>query len=417
MSWSKERVPKYRKHRSSGQAVVTINGVTHYLGPHGTNVSKSAYDRLIAEWLASGRASSYGVSDASLTIVELIAAYLKHVGKVHGVGPRSEHSQDVRALQPLRRLYGRSSATEFGVLQFKAVREATSTPGRSRPYVNELMRRVVALFKWAAAEGLLPAAIAQNLAIIPGLRRGKCGLPETEPVLPVDDAVIDDTLPHLQDVVADMVRLQRLTGARPDEVCGLRPCDVDRSGKAWIYSPRRHKTQHHGRDRRILIGPKAQAVLLRYLARDAEAHCFRPVDSEKKRRATMAENRKTPISYGNRPGTNRKAKPRRQPGERYTTESYRRAIHRGCDRAFPHPDLGAIAVAKLTVVQAEELARWQSAHRWSPNQLRHAAATEIRREFGLEAAQIVLGHAQADVTQVYAERDMAKGLEVAMRIG
>jgi site-specific recombinase XerD len=49
---------------------------------------------------------------------------------------------------------------------------------------------------------------------------------------------------------------------------------------------------------------------------------------------------------------------------------------------------------------------------WHPNWLRHARATEIRHAFGIEAAQVVLGHARADVTQVYAE----KNLELAMRI-
>ena len=45
---------------------------------------------------------------------------------------------------------------------------------------------------------------------------------------------------------------------------------------------------------------------------------------------------------------------------------------------------------------------------WHPNQLRHTAATEIRRQFGLEAAQVIFGHAKADVTQIYAERDTEK---------
>lgn len=52
----------------------------------------------------------------------------------------------------------------------------------------------------------------------------------------------------------------------------------------------------------------------------------------------------------------------------------------------------------------------------SPNRLRHATATEIRREFGLEETQVMLGNAKADVTQVYAERDLAKGVEVARKI-
>jgi integrase len=73
--------------------------------------------------------------------------------------------------------------------------------------------------------------------------------------------------------------------------------------------------------------------------------------------------------------------------------------------------------SSFTDDQKAELRKWQPQYRWSPNQLCHTAATEIRREFGLEAAQVILGHSQANVTQVYAERDMAKGLEVARRIG
>lgn len=66
-------LPKYRKHRASGQALVSINGRDHYLGPHGTKTSRLAYDRLVAEWLASGRSPSLGVAAAELTIVEMLA--------------------------------------------------------------------------------------------------------------------------------------------------------------------------------------------------------------------------------------------------------------------------------------------------------------------------------------------------------
>ncbi|MCA9018460.1 MAG: hypothetical protein KDA77_24275, partial [Planctomycetaceae bacterium] len=48
-------LPRYRKHRASGQAIVELNGHRHYLGPHGTKASKVEYDRLIAEWLANHR--------------------------------------------------------------------------------------------------------------------------------------------------------------------------------------------------------------------------------------------------------------------------------------------------------------------------------------------------------------------------
>ena len=48
-------LPKYRKHRASGQAVVTIAGRMHYLGPMGSKASRVQYDRIILEYLASGR--------------------------------------------------------------------------------------------------------------------------------------------------------------------------------------------------------------------------------------------------------------------------------------------------------------------------------------------------------------------------
>ncbi len=55
--------------------------------------------------------------------------------------------------------------------------------------------------------------------------------------------------------------------------------------------------------------------------------------------------------------------------------------------------------------------------RFHPNQIRHTVGTEVRAKFGLEAAQVLLGHSRADVTQTYAERDMAKAVEVARKIG
>jgi site-specific recombinase XerC len=60
---------------------------------------------------------------------------------------------------------------------------------------------------------------------------------------------------------------------------------------------------------------------------------------------------------------------------------------------------------------------WRAKHCWSPNQLRHAAATAIRRKFGLEAAQVILGHSELSTTQVYAERDLTRAAAVIKEIG
>jgi integrase len=233
----------------------------------------------------------------------------------------------------------------------------------------------------------------------------------------VDDETVKATLPHLPDVVADMIAVQRFAGMRPQEICILRPCDVDRSGEVWIYRPMSHKTEHHNRDRVILIGPQAQGILLRYLARDTEMFCFRPVDSEKKRRAAQHATRKTPIGHGNSPGTNVKQNPKSEPGERYDVATYRRAIHRGCDKAFPHPDLARIKESELSEAQLVAKRQWQSSHRWSPNRLRHTAGTAVRKQFGVECARLILGHQSLSTTEIYAEANQAKALEVARIIG
>lgn len=231
-------LPKYQKHRASGQAVVKLYGRCHYLGPHGTAASKREYDRLVAEWLSSGRSTSYGANPERYAVVELVVDFLTHAKAYYGCGPRGTYATMVRACRPLKQLYSRLAVEEFGVQQFKAIRQQLVDANLSRSYINETMRRVVAVFRWGAGEGLIPASVVQTLDVIPGLRKGRSGVRETDPVKPVDAAIVEATLSQLPTIVADMVRFQQLTGARPGDVCGLRPCDVDRTtgGEVWLNS-------------------------------------------------------------------------------------------------------------------------------------------------------------------------------------
>ena len=66
------RVPRYRRHKRSGQAIVTLNGRDHYLGPHGSQTSVSEYDRLVAEWLASGRRLEQAEANAAKSDADLV---------------------------------------------------------------------------------------------------------------------------------------------------------------------------------------------------------------------------------------------------------------------------------------------------------------------------------------------------------
>jgi integrase len=275
------------------------------------------------------------------------------------------------------------------------------------------------MFRWGVAQELLPFASYGALAAVPGLKRGRTVARESMPILPVDEATITATLKHLPQVVADMVRLQRLVGCRPGEVCNLRPCDVDASRGIWVYTPLSHKTQHHGRTRRIFIGPHAQDILRPYLNRPQESYCFSPSDSERKRRFEMRNRRRTSFNPSRR--NVRKLKLRRPPTDRYTKDSYCRAIARACEIAFGmSKELRCISI-KLSEDEKSRLraqaAAWRSQHVWSPNQLRHAAATEIRNRYGIEAARVALGHTTVACTELYAERDFTLAARVASEIG
>jgi integrase len=54
---------------------------------------------------------------------------------------------------------------------------------------------------------------------------------------------------------------------------------------------------------------------------------------------------------------------------------------------------------------------------WHPNMIRHRVGTDIRASDGLEAAQCLLGHSRADVTQLYAERNERLAAELVRKLG
>jgi len=352
-------LPKYRHHKASGQAVVTLSGTDVYLGPWGSKVSRLEYDRMVSEWLQNGRALLRSELSA-IRVTEVIAAYWAFASKYyvkHGK-PTDELACIRVALRFVRQLYGHTPATEFGPLALKTVRQKMIEAGHSRGYLNKNVSRIRRAFRWAVEQELVAPHVHHGLTAVTGLRRGRSGARETEPVKPAPEQDVEATIKHLTQVVADMVRIQRLSGCRPAEICDMRPCDIDRSGPVWRYVPASHKCEHHGTERVVYLGPQAQAILRPYLLRGETDHCFKP--------------------------------PRRRSAQ-YSSYAYRRQIHRAAEKA--------------------------GCQKWSPNQLRHAAATVVRDRFGLEAAQVVLGHSRADVTQVYAERNQRLAAEVMASIG
>ena len=127
----------------------------------------------------------------------------------------------------------------------------------------------------------------------------------------------------------------------------------------------------------------------------------------------MRANRKTPIQPSQQ--CRKKHKARRLPGERYTTMAVDHAIRKAIDRANTERSCDA---CKL-LPPAERCPECQSGAipHWHPHHLRHAKATEIRREYGLDVARVVLGHRNPQITELYAEIDTAKAAAVMERLG
>ncbi|QDT67465.1 site-specific tyrosine recombinase XerC [Planctomycetes bacterium MalM25] len=392
------RLPTYAHFKPRNQACVWIKRRRIYLGPYGSPESHERYAAIIKRLLAGQAVEGYeedlgGSSETrtALTIADLAVRYGEVARKRYRSDgkPNAEAEMLVSALEELAAQYGAIPATSFGPLALKAYRDQIGQR-LARSTVNAQINRVRRVFRWAAADELIPTSVVTALEAVQGLRAGQGGR-ETAPVLPVEERSVAATLKHLPQVLADMVRLQQLTGMRPGEVCALRPVDLDRSSEIWRYHPASHKTQHLGKSRVVLIGPQGQALLLKYLTRSPDDYCFSPAESESKRRSVIQAMRTTPLSCGNTPGSNTANHPKRAPGRRYSTTAYRRAIQRACDRA--------------------------GVPTWSPNQLRHATATAVRAEFGLDGAQIVLGHSHAKTTEIYAERDLTVGEQIARKIG
>lgn len=400
-------VPKYRLHKQSGQAVVTIRQSDGrrrdvLLGKWNSAGSRKEHARILVGLAnADGPTRPRGASD--ITANEVLVAFLAHAD-IHyrrTDGTVTHEAAEFRqSIRYVRELYGMEPAADFGPLALKAVRDAMIKAGLSRQVINMRIGRVKRVFAWAVGEEIIPAAKVDAMKHVAGLQRGRSGAKEVDRVKPVPEDVVQATLPHLPRHVAGLVRFQLATGCRPGEAILLRRCDLDTSAPIWQFIPAHHKLAHKDLVRVIPIGPKGQALLAEFPTGDPGEYVFNPAAGEEERNAARTAARRTPRwgSHMERNRTKRVRTPRRAASDRYTVSSYGRAVARGvalANRAGANPPLPP----------------------WSPNQVRHLYATMVRSRFGLEAAQVALGHSRADVTQIYAERNAALAAEVASKVG
>lgn len=406
------RIPRYTLHRPTGQARVRIEGKDYYLGRWGSPESKARYDALIADWLGgklnvSPRQPEADAAVTALTVADVLGLYLEHARGYYRDRGRHTGQVDriIRMMRVVTARVGTLAAVALGPRSLKDCRQDMIALGWSRGYVNSCIGCLVRAWSWAVSEELAPAESAQALREVAPLRAGEQGVREGRTVLPVPWSQVEVVLPLLQPAVCDLLTVQYLTGMRPIEACHLRGQDIYRDGRlpdgssfpgVWVYvvPPEANKMHWKGRKRIIFLGPRAQTILQPYLERrQPQEYLFSPRESRAQFEVTKRAARKTPCypSHMARNAAKRKPRPKRSAADRYVTHALQTALRRACLRAgVPH---------------------------FSPNQIRHARATELRALDGIAAAGAVLGHKTLETTLIYAEESLQRAAEAMRRVG
>lgn len=413
----KGSLPKLRLHKPSGRAVVTIRGKDTYCGAWGSAQARQKYTQLIAELQADASAPSAAPPLTDTTINEVVLDFLdwgeKHYRR-YGE-PTGELDNYKDAVGPLCQLYGETPAATFDAsVAMNAIREHMIRGGSlCRTTINARINRLRRVIRYGVGKKWIPAIALTHVdaKVFSGLQAGRRDdVREPEKIEGVSENELNAVVPFMPTPVAAMARLIWLTTCRPEDAVIMRGRDLEFNNPQfagdpnWYYRPGSHlflglhKNAWRGHERVIPIGPRAQELLRPFLAFDvagkllnADAFLFSPKQATAEHHAQRGRARRTK-RYRYEVRRNRKRKPKRQPGDRYTVGSFRTAVKRACQKA--------------------------NVPEWTPNRLRHGRIDEVTDDgFGLEGANALAGHARLDTTQIYRLQKLKQAAQIAAQIG
>jgi hypothetical protein len=160
--------PSYLHHKATNQAYCRIpdgNGGrrTVYLGLFNSPESKVEHARILAQLAVSPTPANVtphlitGRSD--ITINEVSLAFWQHTEKHYRRADGTTTNELIEykyTFRVMRQTYAHVAAREFGPLALKVVRQKMIDAGWKRTTINNRVRRIKHVFKWAVENELLP---------------------------------------------------------------------------------------------------------------------------------------------------------------------------------------------------------------------------------------------------------------------
>lgn len=376
----KRLIPEYKKASKGNLARVWFNGGYIYLGVFKSPESLEQY-RQFLESIEDSQKSAipvHSVTRETYIVAGLIADYFTFCkGECEEGRVSRDHLRKIKGVCGLLLTrIGEVPVTKFGPKLAEEIRRYWVSRKIAAATIKNYFSIIRLMFEWGVSQERVPVTVVAALKTLRPIRASPEGAKDANDREPAPRNDIRKTLKYLSNNLRAAVKILYLTGARPGELLKIKASDIDREQSPWVYRVKKHKTAGKGKFRTIFFGPACQKIITP-LIDDAHPDRFlfssevTELDKQKQRRLSGKK-----LNWYDKSKSKIKTRVL-QP--HYTPAGFRRAIIRKCKKH-------SISV-------------------WTPYQLRHNAATRIKKLIDIVAAKAVLGHQSLVMTQNYLSQE------------
>lgn len=277
-------------------AYIFVGGRRQVLGPWGSLRAQVAYADYIASLKQAVAAATLdedlppprSVGDLMQRFTRYAEGYYTKHGRMTGT------AKTVRTVKNLIAAAGMHTLpiTDLGPKWLKTFREFLAAHPKqrwSRTTINEYIATFIRGCEWAVSEEIITEDLVGRLRSVKPLGRGRgvavankvVYLREEEGVDPVDRRLLTISRRYLSRTLRIMLDVQLVTAMRPSEVCAMRPKDLKPTSrkdvKVYEVAMTTNKTDHHGIERRVYLGPRALRLLEMVKPPRPNQHYFSPI--------------------------------------------------------------------------------------------------------------------------------------------